>query len=138
MNTAATRIAVAYLATPGGDDALAVGAQIARSLGAHLDLCMVLPLDRPILAPLPQQERQDILSQNAAHWLNHAEATVPDDLSVTTHISFHESIAEGLIAQSEALGAAAIVVGGSGGGLVGSLSLGSVVNELVHSSPFRW
>lgn len=67
MNTAATRIAVAYLATPGGDDALAVGAQIARSLGAHLDLCMVLPLDRPILAPLPQQERQDILSQNAAH-----------------------------------------------------------------------
>lgn len=135
MNTAATRIAVAYLATPGGDDALAVGAQIARSLGAHLDLCMVLPLDRPILAPLPQQERQDILSQNAAHWLNHAEATVPDDLSVTTHISFHESIAEGLIAQSEALGAAAIVVGGSGGGLVGSLSLGSVVNELVHSSP---
>ncbi|MGV7507526.1 universal stress protein, partial [Mycobacterium kansasii] len=45
MNTAAPRIAVAYLATPGGDDALAVGAQIARSLGAHLDLCMVLPLD---------------------------------------------------------------------------------------------
>ncbi|MUM15369.1 universal stress protein [Mycobacterium sp. CBMA271] len=139
MNSAAKkatmRIAVAYLATPGGDDALAVGAQLARSLGAQLDLCMVLPQDRPILAPLPQQERQDILSENATHWLTHAAATIPDDLTVQTHISFHESIAEGVIAQCETLGAEALVVGGSGGGLVGSLSLGSVVNELVHSSP---
>ncbi|MGH3726580.1 MAG: universal stress protein [Mycobacterium sp.] len=135
MNTAAKRIAVAYLATPGGDDALAVGAQIARSLGARLDLCMVLPQDRPILAPLPQKERQDVLTENATHWLTHAAATIPDDLTVETHISFHESIAEGLIAQCEALGAEAVVVGGSGGGLVGSLSLGSVVNDLVHSSP---
>lgn len=129
------RIAVAYLATPGGDDALAVAAQIARSLGAQLDLCMVLPQDRPILAPIPQQDRQDVLAENANRWLTHAASTIPDDLVVETHISFHESFAEGLIAQSEALGAEAIVVGGSGGGLVGSLSLGSVVNELVHSSP---
>ena len=50
-------------------------------------------------------------------------------------MSFDESFSKGLIKESVRLGAEAIVVGGTGGGLVGSLSLGSVVNELLHSAP---
>ncbi len=41
----------------------------------------------------------------------------------------------GLIAAAENLGADALVVGGAGGGMAGPLSLGSVVNDLVHASP---
>jgi nucleotide-binding universal stress UspA family protein len=125
------RIAVAYLATPGGDDAVAVGEQIARTLGAELHLCMVLPSERSPLATTPS----DILTREAESWLAAAAAGVRNDLSVTTHLAFDESSTAGLIAAAEALGAAALVVGGAGGGLAGTLSLGSVVNDLVHASP---
>ena len=50
-------------------------------------------------------------------------------------MSFDEYFADGLIDQVARLEADAIVVGGSGGGLAGPFSLGSVVNELLHSSP---
>lgn len=125
------RIAVAYLATPGGDDAVAVGAQIARTLGAEIDLCMVLPSDRSALATTPG----GVLQREAESWLAAAAAGVPSDLKVTTHLGFNESSTAGLIAAAEAAGAEALVVGGAGGGIAGSLSLGSVVNDLVHASP---
>lgn len=125
------RIAVAYLATPGGDDAVAVGEQIARTLGAEIHLCMVLPSDRSALATTPG----GILQREAESWLAAAAAGVPSDLAVTTHLSFDESSTAGLISAAEAAGAEALVVGGAGGGIAGSLSLGSVVNDLVHASP---
>lgn len=125
------RIAVAYLATPGGDDAVAVGEQIARTLGAEIDLCMVLPSDRSALATTPG----GVLQREAESWLAAAAAGVPSDLKVTTHLGFDESSTAGLIAAAEAAGAEALVVGGAGGGIAGSLSLGSVVNDLVHASP---
>ena len=51
------------------------------------------------------------------------------------HVSFTDSFADGLIKEIARLEADAIVVGGAGGGLAGPFSLGSVVNELLHSSP---
>jgi nucleotide-binding universal stress UspA family protein len=125
------RIAVAYLATPGGDDAVAVGEQIARTLSAQLDLCMVLPSDRSALATTPD----DILHREAEGWLAAAAAGVRNDLTVATHLSFDESSSAGLITAAEALNAEVLVVGGAGGGIAGAFSLGSVVNNLVHASP---
>jgi nucleotide-binding universal stress UspA family protein len=60
---------------------------------------------------------------------------VPADIEVRTHVSFDDSFADGLIKDAARAQADLIVVGGSGGGLAGSHSLGSVVNELLHSSP---
>jgi nucleotide-binding universal stress UspA family protein len=60
---------------------------------------------------------------------------VPDDVVARSNVSFDEYFADGLIKQVATLEADAIVVGGSGGGLAGPFSLGSVVNELLHSSP---
>ena len=37
------KLVVGYLATPGGADAVALGARLARTLGAELELCIVLP-----------------------------------------------------------------------------------------------
>ncbi len=128
------RLAVGYLATPGGADAVALGVRLARSLGAELDVCMVLPPDRGVPAMVPTGGYDELLAEQAGEWLNQALAGVPDDVVAHSHVSVSDSTADGLINEVKRLGAQAVVVGGSGGGLAGSYSLGSVVNELLHSA----
>lgn len=129
------RLVVGYLATPGGADALALGVRLARTLGAELDVCIMLPSDRRLPAMVPTGEHDDLLGSQAEKWLADAMASVPADVSVHSHIVYTDSAADGLITEAGRLGADAIVVGGSGGGLAGSYSLGSVVNQLLHSAP---
>lgn len=129
------RLAVGYLATPGGSDAVALGVRLARSLGAELDVCMVLPPDRGVPAMVPTGGYDDLLAEQAGEWLADALAGVPEDVVAHPHVSFSDSTADGLIREVMRLGAEAVIVGGSGGGLAGSYSLGSVVNELLHSAP---
>ena len=128
------RLVVGYLATPGGADAVALGVRLARSLGAELDVCMVLPPDRGVPAMVPTGGYEELLAEQAGEWLNEALAGVPDDVVAHSHVSVSDSTADGLINEVKRLGAQAVVVGGSGGGLAGSYSLGSVVNELLHSA----
>lgn len=129
------RLIVGYLATPSGDDGLALGVRLARTLGAQLDLCIVLPYDRVVPALVSVGGYDEILIEQAQGWLDAAAATVPDDVDVATHVSFNESFAEGLIAESARLAAEAIVVGAAGDGLIGRYSIGSVTGELLHSAP---
>ncbi|BBY58345.1 universal stress protein [Mycolicibacterium sarraceniae] len=124
------RLLIGYLATPGGADALALAVRLARTFDAELDICAVLPVPVPL-----NMEYQGELGEQAEQWLDVALKSVPEGVTAHTHVSFHESFAEGISAEAERLGAAAIVVGGAGGGLVGGFSLGSVVNELLHSAP---
>lgn len=127
------KLVVGFLATPGGADAVALGARLARTLGAELELCIVLPADRGGVARLAIGDFDGHLTEQAQKWLD--DAAVPSDIVARSHVSFTESFAEGLIQEIERLEADAVVVGGSGGGLAGPFSLGSVVNELLHSSP---
>ena len=127
------RLVVGYLATPGGADAVALGARLARTLGAELELSIVLPVDSAATARVTVGGYDELLVEHAEKWLS--EAAVPEDVVAHSHVSFAESFADGLIQEVARLEADAIVVGGSGGGLVGPRSLGSVVNELLHSSP---
>lgn len=124
------RLLIGYLATPGGADALALGVRLARTFNAELDICAVLPVPVPL-----NMEYQGKLSDQAEQWLGEALKSVPDGITAHTHVSFHESFAEGISQEAERLDSAAIVVGGSGGGLAGGFSLGSVVNDLLHSAP---
>ena len=78
---------------------------------------------------------EKVVHEHADRWLADAEAMVPDDVVAHTNVITADSFAEGLIAEAVRLEAVALVVGGSGGGLAGRHSLGSVVNELLHSSP---
>ncbi|NED59883.1 universal stress protein, partial [Streptomyces sp. SID10244] len=41
------KLLVAFLATPGGEDAVALGVCLARTLNASLDISLVIPPDRP-------------------------------------------------------------------------------------------
>ncbi len=128
------RLVVGYLATPGGADALALGVRFARTLGADLDLCMVLPPDRvtPSIKPVGDFEKH--LVAQAEQWLEEARAAVPDDIVVRSHVRVDDSPADALIQEAARVEADMIVAGGSGG-LVASYSLGSTVNALLHSAP---
>jgi nucleotide-binding universal stress UspA family protein len=129
------RLVVGYLATPDGDDGVALAVRLARTLGARIDLCMVLPPDR-ILGGRPGGGNFDpVLSAQARMWLDAVVATVPDDVEVASHISFNESPAQGLLEQSARLEADAIVIGASAAGLMGRYSIGSVTADLLYSAP---
>lgn len=129
------KLVVGYLATPGGADALALGIRLARSFGAELEVCLILPPGKlPALGGAPASY-DEMVGQQADTWLAEALATVPNDVVARGHRLFAESFAEGLISEVVRLTADGLVVGGSGGGIVGSHSLGSVVNELLYSAP---
>lgn len=127
---------VAYVSTPGGEDAVALGVALARSLSADLDVCMVLPPQGPseqVAAP-SNADYEDILDEQAERWLAEAAAKIPGDVTARTRVAIHDQAASGLATEAESTGCAAIIVGGSGGGIIGRHSLGSVVNELLHVS----
>src|SRR6476661_3523660 len=127
------KVIVGYLSTPGGADAMALGARLARTLGAEVEACIILPHEQTHLTGTRDYEAR--LGHQAEKWLAEAVASVPDDVAAHSHATFDESFADGLIRETARLEADLIVVGGSGGGLAGSYSLGSVVNELLHSAP---
>ena len=129
------KLVVGYLATPGGADAMALAARLARTLDAEVDACIILPADRALPTLTGARDYEAKLGEQAEKWLAEALASVPDDLTAHSHVSFDDSFADGLIRETARLEADLIVVGGSGGGLAGSYSLGSVVNELLHSAP---
>jgi nucleotide-binding universal stress UspA family protein len=129
------KLVVGYLATPGGADAMALGARLARTLGADVEACIIMPVDRMLPLRTGAQDYEAKLTEQAQKWLAEALASVPDDVKARSHLEFDESFADGLIREAARLEADLIVVGGSGGGLAGSHSLGSVVNELLHSAP---
>jgi len=128
------KLVVGYLATPGGADAMALGARLARTLGAEVETCIIMPPDRTLVRT-STEDYEAKLTEQADKWLGEALALVPDDVTAHSHVAFDDSFTDGLIREAARLEADLIVVGGSGGGLAGSYSLGSVVNELLHSAP---
>ncbi|MFC8679911.1 universal stress protein [Microbacterium ureisolvens] len=128
------RIVVGYTATDAGADAVAVGSRLAAALRAPLDLVLVLPgEDRSVITP-PDAGYDRYLVGQAEAWLADASKTIPDAVAHTTHVRFGDSFAEGLIVAAHELGASHIVVGAANGGLRGRHRLGTVANELLHSS----
>ncbi len=129
------KLVVGYLATAGGADAVALGVRLARTLEAELELCIVLPPDTVVPTMAPVGGYSELLADQAQRWLDDARKLVPDDLPVQTHVRFEASFATGLADLATELAAEAIVVGGTGGGIASAYTLGSVVNDLLHSAP---
>lgn len=119
------RALVAYLATAGGNDAVALGRRLARSFGGTVDVVMVIP----------PTDFGGIVRDQAAEWVAAAIDAVPEDLRGEGMVRESDSFATGLLDTAAERDADIIVVGGTGGGLLSSHSLGAVVNDLVHSSP---
>lgn len=129
------KLVVGYLATAGGADGLALGVRLARTLGAELELRMVLAPDDVTTPRVTSDKFHEVLAEQSSAWLDEALDLVPDDVTARGEVIVADSVAEALGAEALRLEAEAIVVGGSGGGLVGSLTLGSFVDDLLHSAP---
>ena len=129
------KVVVGYLATAGGADALALGVRLARTLGAELELRMVLSPDDVTTPRITADKFHDALAGQGSAWLDDAMRLVPDDVHAGAEVLIGESVAETLGEEALRLGAEALVVGGSGGGLAGSLALGPFVDDLLHSAP---
>jgi nucleotide-binding universal stress UspA family protein len=128
------RIVVGYTATDTGADAVAVGARLAAASGSAVDLVVVLPSDQRSVITPPDASYDRYLQQQAQSWLAEAAKEIPDATARTLHVRFADSFAEGLIALADEVGASHIVVGAANGGLRGRHRLGTVANELLHSS----
>jgi nucleotide-binding universal stress UspA family protein len=128
-------IVVGYTATDAGADAAALGARLARSLGAELHLVTVLPAEGTRSAVVPKERAyEDHIRSQARKWLHDAILRLPHAVAATGHVRVAESFAEGLIAAGEEFDARLIVVGAASGSLFGRHRLGSVALELLHSS----
>jgi nucleotide-binding universal stress UspA family protein len=129
------KLIVGYLATSGGADAVSLGVRLARTLGAELELRTVLAPDDVTTPRVTSDKFHDVLAEQGSEWLEEAMGLVPDDVTARGAVLVEVSVAGALSAEALRLEAEAIVVGGSGGGLAGSLSLGSLVDDLLHFAP---
>jgi nucleotide-binding universal stress UspA family protein len=127
-------IVVGYTATPAGEDAVALGARLAKASDAELDLVVVLPSDgRSVITP-PDAGYERYLLDQAEGWLGTARERVGEVVTHRTHVRAGESFAEGLVEAASDLGASHVVVGAANGGLRGKHRLGTVATQLLHSS----
>ena len=129
------KLVVGYLATPGGADAVALGVRLARTLGAELELRLVVEADDVTTRRVTEEKFHDILADQTRVWLDEALKLVPEDVTAHAEVVVAESVTEALSAEAVRLDALAIVVGGSGGGLIGRYWLGSDVDHLLHFAP---
>ena len=129
------RIVVGYIANDSGADALALGMRLARASDAILDVVMVLPSEAHNSTVPTDTGYERYLKGQSREWLAEASESLDDeDVVQSLHVRYAESFAEGLIAAAHEFGASLIVVGAARGGLLGRSRIGSVANELLHSS----
>ena len=97
------RLAVGYLATPSGNDGVALASAIAAKIGAALDLiCVVQPI--PYDGQPGLEQYMERLENQAAEWLSQGASHVPDGIEVRTVVTVNESFTEGLIDVAEQSG----------------------------------
>jgi nucleotide-binding universal stress UspA family protein len=127
------KLTVGYLATPSGDDGVALAAVLAAALDASIDIVIVLRSDEPVMEGSGPYRK--VLEAKAEQWLDSARSLVPDGIAVTTSVAYHESFAQGLMQVAAERDADMIVVGGAGDGLLNRHTVGTVASQLLHASP---
>jgi nucleotide-binding universal stress UspA family protein len=130
-------ILVAVDGSPPSDTALEQAVDLARSEGARLTLISVAELPRwrvsafPLAVPFPNESE---LVQQAERVLERAEATVPEDVPVSTVLRRGSTVRE-ILKRIDAGEHDLVVVGSRGLGPAGSLILGSVSRAVLARSP---
>jgi nucleotide-binding universal stress UspA family protein len=119
-----------------GNAALEMAATLARSTGEDVVVAVVVAAAWP-----PSTERVDAdyrayLTQRGEQSLAQAREWMPDDVKTTFVVHHAASIPTGLLDVAKEHDASALVLGSSESGGLGHVSLGSVADRIVHSSPF--
>ncbi|MGK2881621.1 MAG: universal stress protein [Mycobacterium sp.] len=128
-------LTVGYLATPTGDDGVALAAALAKTFRADVDVLLVVRQELPDGHP-GRAEYQQLLVNKGTEWVSKAVATLAESgIRASSTVLVGESFSETLIEFAEQLTSDLIVVGGARDGFFGGHVIGAVAGELLHCSP---
>lgn len=127
-------LTVGYLATPTGDDGVALASALARTFGATVDVVLVVREEFPDGHP-GRAEYQHLLIRKGEEWIANAiTALAKDGVTATPNVVVGDSFAESLTAFAEERESDLIVVGGARDGFFGGHTIGPVTGALLHTS----
>ena len=128
-------LTVGYLATPTGDDGVALAAAIAKTFDADVDVALVVREELPDGHP-GRAEYQHLLVERGEEWISRAiDLLAAKGVSATSTVTVGESFAESLIDFAGQRNSDLIVVGGARDGFFGGHVIGPVSGALLHRSP---
>ena len=128
-------LTVGYLATPTGDDGVALASALAQTFSATVDVVLVVREEFPDGHP-GRAEYQQLLVSKGEEWVAAAVAALAaDGVSANSTVLVGESFAESLVSFAEEKSSDLIVVGGARDGFFGGHTIGPVTGALLHSSP---
>lgn len=128
-------LTVGYLATPTGDDGIALAAALAKTFDAEVDVVLIVREELPDGHP-GRAEYQQLLIAKGKGWVAGAVANLADSgVTAGASVLVGESFAESLIEFAEGKASDLIVVGGARDGFFGGHTIGPVAGALLHCSP---
>ncbi|MEV3901343.1 universal stress protein [Mycobacterium sp. NPDC050551] len=128
-------LTVGYLATPTGDDGVALASALARTFDATVDVVLVVREEMPDGSP-GRSEYQRLLVERGEEWVSRAvDALAAKGVSAGSAVTVGESFAQSLLQFAEEKSSDLIVVGGARDGFFGGHTIGPVTGALLHSSP---
>ena len=127
-------LTVGYLATPTGNDGVALASVLARTFGATVDVVLVVREEFPDGHP-GRAEYQQLLVRKGEEWIAGAVAKLAaDGVTANSTVLVGESFSESLVAFAYGKESDLIVVGGARDGFFGGHTIGPVTNALLHTS----
>lgn len=127
------RYIVGYSADRRGREALNLGIALGRSMGAELDVVLVLKAEDAYAGALRGPGNYaDLVKKQAKEWLQEAADIVPEDVVARYHLRRSVNAATGLMEMAEVVNAGAIIVGSSSKSSWFRHGIGSVDNALLH------
>ncbi|CAN5823008.1 universal stress protein [soil metagenome] len=128
-------LTVGYLATPTGDDGIALAAELAKTFDAAVDVVLIVREELPDGHP-GRAEYQELLVAKGKGWVTDAVAKLAEaGVKAESAVLVGESFAESLIEFAEGKASDMIVVGGAKDGFFGGHTIGPVAGALLHCSP---
>ena len=128
-------LTVGYLATPTGDDGVALASALAKTFDAEVDVVLVVREEMPDGHP-GRAEYQQLLINRGKEWISRAVGALADrGVNAGSTVLVGESFAETLIDFAEKKDSDLIVIGGARDGIFGGHVIGSVTGALLHASP---
>lgn len=127
-------LTVGYLATPTGDDGIALASALARTFDATVDVVIVVREELPDGHP-GRAEYQQMLVARGEQWVAKAVASLQaDGVTAGSTVIVGESFAQELVEFAESKTSDLIVVGGARDGFFGRHTIGPVTGALLHIS----
>ena len=127
-------LTVGYLATPTGDDGIALASALATTFDATVDVVIVVREELPDGHP-GRAEYQRMLVARGEQWVAKAVASLQaDGVTAGSKVIVGESFAQELVEFAESKSSDLIVVGGARDGFFGRHTIGPVTGALLHIS----